>query len=83
MIDYNFRYIGRIDLTSIVEKLSNISSSDWEEYDFRQTTYDNHRHTQCIPIIYDEDFRLTQVFFIDLIETSLSNPISRSNMYDV
>ena len=85
MIDYNFRYIGRIDLTSIVEKLSNISSSDWEEYDFRQTTYDNHRHTQCIPIIYDEDFRLnnlTHTKWYSLFEDELEILKSRAvNFY--
>ena len=40
-------------------------------------------HAQTNYCMINEDFRLTQVFFIDLIETSLSNPISRSNMYDV
>ena len=59
MVDYNFKYIDSIDPTSIVEKVSNISSDLWEEYDYRQKTFHPHRHTQTIPILWDSDFRLT------------------------
>ena len=28
---------------------------DWDKYDFRQKTFDVHKDTKTIPIIYDED----------------------------
>ena len=53
-----FKYVGEIDASTIVKKVDSISSS-WEEFDYRQNTYQVHQHTQTIPILFDADFRLS------------------------
>ena len=58
MSDYNFKFVGKIHPVGIVKKLNNLPSQVWEEYSFRQKTFDVHKHTQTIPVIFDEDFRL-------------------------
>ena len=34
-----------------------LSKEEWKSFDFRQKTFEVHRHTETIPIIYNEDFR--------------------------
>ena len=51
----NFKYVGKLDVSSISDKIKN--TTDWDEYQFRQKTYIPHRKTKTIPLIYNEDFR--------------------------
>ena len=46
-----FTFYGKIDVTSILEKLSNL---DWDEYDFRQRTFKVHSHTKTVPLLWNE-----------------------------
>ena len=57
--DFNFRYVGNIEVDNILEKVNQLTNADWEEYNFRQIRFKPHIHTQTIPIIFDEDFRNT------------------------
>lgn len=51
----NFNYIGKTDVTTLANKVKKIN--EWDKYTFRQKTYDVHKYTKTIPLIFDEDFR--------------------------
>jgi len=57
MENFNFKYVGRTDVSNIISKINELTDDDWGEYNFRQIKFKPHIHTQTIPIIYDEDFR--------------------------
>ena len=74
--DYNFKYIGKINPVSIAQKVVNLPFQIWEEYNYRQKKFDEHCHTQTIPILFDEDFRLhnpTPTYWYPLFEDVLRN----------
>lgn len=53
----NFNFIDKIHFTSEIKKyITNFMKDDWNKYDYRQKTFDVHKDTKTIPIIYDEDF---------------------------
>jgi uncharacterized protein YajQ (UPF0234 family) len=54
----NFNYLGKINIDNIKNKLKKFSKKDWNEFDFRQKTYEVHKETKTIPIIFDTDFRI-------------------------
>ena len=41
-----------------MKKVNEIPSDSWNEYEFRQKEFEVHRHTQTIPVLFDEDFRM-------------------------
>ena len=51
----NFNYIGKTDITALANKVKEIT--EWDKYTFRQKTYEVHKYTKTIPLIFDEDFR--------------------------
>ena len=51
----NFKYIGKTDVSIIASKVKKINK--WDDYIFRQKTYNVHKHTKTIPLIFDEDFK--------------------------
>ena len=51
----NFNYIGKLNVSNFSKKVKNINS--WEDYQFRQKTYEVHKYTKTIPLIFDEDFK--------------------------
>ena len=51
----NFNYIGKLSISNFSKKVKNINS--WEDYQFRQKTYEVHKYTKTIPLIFDEDFK--------------------------
>jgi len=53
----NFNYIGKINIKELKENIMAISDSEWEDFDWRQKTFNVHKTTQTIPLIYDKDFR--------------------------
>lgn len=73
-MDYNFKYYGRIDISSICNLIEN-TELDWDEYEFRQKTYLAHSKTKTIPLIFDETFQSTdsiwksyEIFKVSLAE---------------
>ena len=52
----NFNYVGKTNVESLIKKVGQIK--DWNKYQFRQKTFDVHKHTKTIPLIFNEDFRL-------------------------
>jgi len=51
----NFNYIGKLSISNFSKKVNHINS--WEDYQFRQKTYEVHKYTKTIPLIFDEDFK--------------------------
>jgi len=57
----NFNYIGSVDISNIKLKLLNINESVWLENTIRQTTFDVHRHTETIYLMWDMESLATNV----------------------
>jgi uncharacterized protein YajQ (UPF0234 family) len=59
----NFNYITKIKLNNIKNIVNKLSKKEWKSFDFRQKTFDVHKHTETIPIIFNEDFRETDLYY--------------------
>jgi hypothetical protein len=57
--DGAYRFIGKVDPEPLVRAVNSLDEHAWLEYVRRQDTYQVHRHTYTIPLIYDEDARHT------------------------
>ena len=51
----NFKYLGKVNIKTIQDSLNKL---DWEKFTYRQKTFDVHKHTQTVPLIFDKDFRM-------------------------
>ena len=51
----NFNYIATSNIDLLKNKI--LKTKNWNQYEFRQKTYDVHKKTKTIPLIYDEDLR--------------------------
>jgi hypothetical protein len=60
----NFRYIGFINIDLIKSKINLFSENDWNEFDYRQKTFKFHENTQTIPLIFDNDFRISNPTYL-------------------
>ena len=54
----NFKYIGKIKVDSFKDKINNFDNKLWDSFTFRQKTFEAHKETKTIPLIFDTDFRL-------------------------
>jgi hypothetical protein len=52
MIDFNFKYYERYDVSNISNHLKDL---DWNEFTFRQESYHVHAETFTIPILWDNE----------------------------
>ena len=52
MIDFNFKYYETYNVTNILNQLTDL---DWNEFTFRQKTFDSHSETLTIPILWDNE----------------------------
>ena len=48
----NFKYLGKVDIKTIKDSLDKL---DWEKFMYRQQSYAVHKHTQSVPLIFDND----------------------------
>jgi len=55
----NFLHVGSFDVSSIKNAMYLFTSGAWDEFDYRQKTFEPHRKTKTIPLIFDSDFRLS------------------------
>lgn len=62
---FNFKFIGNINISSIQKKVKKYSNEKWNEFDFRQKTFDVHKKTKTIPLIFDKDFRLSNPTYLE------------------
>ena len=60
----NFRYIGFINIDLIKAKINLFSENDWNKFDYRQKTFEVHKNTQTIPLIFDNDFRVSNPTYL-------------------
>ena len=54
-------YIGHTDPSQFIAETLQLTEADWNEFDFRQKTFDVHKDTRTIPLIFDQDFRTDSV----------------------
>jgi quercetin dioxygenase-like cupin family protein len=57
--DGSYRFIGKVDPEPLVAAIRSLGEDPWFEYVRRQETYEVHRRTQTIPLLFDEDARHT------------------------
>jgi hypothetical protein len=72
----NFRYIDSINVDGLKKLVVQFTDEDWNAFDFRQKTYDVHKETKTIPLIFDADFRVNNPTYLEhykKFETELNN----------
>jgi hypothetical protein len=65
----NFNYIGKIKIKSFRDKINNFNNKLWDNFDFRQKTFEVHKETKTIPLIFDTDFRLNNPTYLNEYKT--------------
>lgn len=50
---FNFKFIGKFDISKIKHKVLN-HNLNWDEYQYRQKTFTHHLDTKTIPLIWKE-----------------------------
>ena len=65
----NFKYIGKIKINNFKNKIKNFNDKLWDDFDFRQKTFEVHKETKTIPLIFDTDFRLSNPTYLNQYET--------------
>lgn len=51
--EFNFKFLGNYDITNIKNIVSSFTENDWLQYTKRQETYEAHKQTLCIPVLFD------------------------------
>jgi aspartyl/asparaginyl beta-hydroxylase (cupin superfamily) len=64
MKDYNFKYLGNLNIKNIKKNVLDIPEEEWNKFEFRQKTYEVHKNTRTIPIIFDIDSRSTNPTYL-------------------
>lgn len=64
MDNFNFKFVAKINVDSIEDKINQFTKEEWKEFDFRQKSYEVHRNTETIPLIFDKDFRLSNPSYL-------------------
>jgi hypothetical protein len=57
-MNYNFKFIKNIEINSFIKKIESLKEQDWYEWTFRQESFDVHKNTLTIPLIFDDDYRM-------------------------
>lgn len=58
---FNFKFVGNTDVTDFQTKLSVITNEIWNEFTYRQDTFEVHDKTLTVPLIFSEDFESENV----------------------
>ena len=53
----NFNHIGNISTNLWKKGIASFKEKDWNEYTFRQNTFEVHQHTRTIYLLFDQDYR--------------------------
>ena len=64
----NFNYIGRIKINNIKNIVNSFNNKLWDNFCFRQKTFEVHKETKTIPLIFDTDFRLKNPTYLNEYE---------------
>tara|TARA_R110000803_G_scaffold199999_2_gene264212 strand:- start:61 stop:585 length:525 start_codon:yes stop_codon:yes gene_type:complete len=54
----NFKYIGKIKTDTFKNKINLFDNKLWDDFCFRQKSFEVHKETKTIPLIFDTDFKL-------------------------
>jgi hypothetical protein len=65
----NFKYIGKIKVDSFKNKIDKFNNKLWDSFTFRQKTFEVHKETKTIPLIFDTDFRLNNPTYLNEYKT--------------
>jgi hypothetical protein len=57
--DGNFRFLGRLDVSAIKERVLAETDAEWQRDDYRQRSFEVHRATETLFLLFDRDFRAT------------------------
>jgi aspartyl/asparaginyl beta-hydroxylase (cupin superfamily) len=60
---FNFRYIDSIEVSYLLKSIQSYTLEQWNQYSFRQKTFDVHQETLTIPLIFDENFDEKPLYF--------------------
>jgi hypothetical protein len=55
-LDFNFKYIANVNVNDIADKVKSFTDDIWGDYDFRQKTFDTHKDTLTVPLLFEENF---------------------------
>jgi Aspartyl/Asparaginyl beta-hydroxylase/Sulfotransferase family len=61
--DFNFKFVANINVEKLVNAVNNLEPELWDEYCYRQNTFDVHSDTRTIPLIFSEDFESENVVY--------------------
>jgi hypothetical protein len=61
--NFNFKFISNLNVEVLKSKLVGLTDNDWNEFTFRQETYDVHAKTLTIPLIFSKDFESENVTY--------------------
>jgi hypothetical protein len=64
----NFKYIGKIKIDGFKNKIDKFNNKLWDSFTFRQKTFEVHKETKTIPLIFDTDFRLNDPTYLSEYE---------------
>jgi hypothetical protein len=56
MNNENFVYIDTVNIDNEKKIIDNISEEEWLNFDFRQKTFDVHKETMTVPLLFDTKF---------------------------
>lgn len=59
--DFNFKHLRSIDVSSFRKKVKELDENIWKEFTYRQDTFDVHKKTNTVPLIFSEDFESENV----------------------
>jgi hypothetical protein len=51
----NYRFLSKIDVTDLKNKIKELPNEIWDEHTLRQTLFESHKHTQTLEIMWDID----------------------------
>ena len=51
----NYRFLSKIDVTDLKNKIKELPNEIWDEHTLRQTLFESHMHTQTLEIMWDTD----------------------------
>ena len=61
--NFNFKFISNLNVEVLKSKLAGLTDNAWNEFTFRQETYDVHAKTLTIPLIFSKDFESENVTY--------------------
>ena len=56
MKNFKYNFIGRYDISNLLEILNTKSDGDWNYWDVKQKKYKAHSETKTIPLLVDERY---------------------------